>query len=135
MPAGLASGPQSPLTAARLAALGVSASTKAFTVTGTTFANGEVGVINSDGTVTRGQPNSTEALAQIEVIAIGSGRYAGPGSLVPGFSGLTPGVLQYLAVNGGRTETPPTSGYSVILGRAWSATQLYFNPREPFNLG
>jgi len=110
---------------------------------GSAFALGEVGYIHTDGTVRRGTPAGTEAQAQIAVVCLvaagvadaASGLFGFGGCLVTGLSGLTPGALYYLAAAGAITATAPGSGYSVIVGRAVSATSLHFFPRDPFNLG
>lgn len=110
---------------------------------GSAFALGNVGYLHTDGTVRLGSPSGTEAQAQIAVVCLAaagvadaaSGLFGFGGCLVTGLSGLTPPALYYLAASGGITATPPASGYSVIIGRAISATSLHFSPRDPFNLG
>ena len=110
---------------------------------GSAFALGEVGYVHTDGTVRRGTPAGTEAQAQIAVICMVAagvangavGLFGFGGCLVTGLSGLTPAALYYLAAAGAITATAPASGYSVIVGRAVSATVLHFFPRDPFNLG
>lgn len=43
----------------------------------------------------------------------------------------TPNKLLYLAANGAMTQTRPTSGPITILGIAYSATTICFNPQPP----
>ena len=110
---------------------------------GNAFALGEVGYSHTDGTVRRGTPAGTEAEAQIAVVCLvaagvangASGLFGLGACIVTGLSALTPAALYYLAAAGAITATAPGSGYSVIIGRAVSATVLNFFPRDPFNLG
>jgi len=110
---------------------------------GSAFALGQVGYIHTDGTVRRSTPAGTEAEAQIAVVCLvaagvangASGLFGLGACIVTGLSALTPGALYYLAAAGAITATAPASGYSVIVGRAVSATVLNFFPRDPFNLG
>ena len=124
------------------AGLGVFAS---LTVSGgSAFAYGEVGYIHTDGSVRRGQSDGTEAEAQIEVICVQSGGVAdgatglfrvAPGP-VTGLSGGTAGSLAYLSATAGAlTTTPPSTGYSTIVGRWRTSTELIFRPRDSINLG
>lgn len=58
------------------------------------------------------------------------------GGIVPGYSGLTPGMLYFSGSDAQPTLTPPTPGVSAIavvqaLGVAIDATSIRFNPLLP----
>lgn len=47
------------------------------------------------------------------------------------YTGLTPGTIQYVGINGGLTETPPVSpDVSQQVGEALNTTTLVFNPAQ-----
>lgn len=56
----------------------------------------------------------------------------GPGQIVPGLAGLTPGATYYLDTTGGQiTAAPPATTLNGVqeVGQALSATELMFSPR------
>jgi hypothetical protein len=58
-----------------------------------------------------------------------------PGSVITGLAALTPGALYFLHTTGGAiTLAVPGSGWSQIVGRAATATELVFFPRPGENL-
>lgn len=48
---------------------------------------------------------------------------------------FTPGAILYLGSDGTIVETEPAWGYSVRLGRAWTATEISFFPQSPVYIG
>ncbi len=61
-----------------------------------------------------------------------SGPFYGPGSIITGLAGLTPGARYYLGASGGITITPPSADGLVVqeVGVAISTSRLLFNPKE-----
>ncbi len=45
------------------------------------------------------------------------------------------GSMVFLSTNGQLTQTPPTDGFRIILGRPVTATTLFVDISEPINLG
>lgn len=97
-------------------------------------ANGHVDLAKADAAAT-----SIAALGVVEatsIAAAGTGAImVRPGTVITGFSGLTPGGSVYLstATAGAVTQTGPTGTTGQvyrIIGKALDATTLYFNPQE-----
>lgn len=60
-----------------------------------------------------------------------------PGNVISGLSGMTPGLDVYLDTTGGSwTHTPPSTSGNLVqkLGKAVSATQMFFNPQPGVTL-
>lgn len=71
------------------------------------------------------------------ILTAADGVIYGPGSLLSGLSGLTPGSSYYLSTAAGTiTDTPPSSDGNLVqyVGRAVSATELFFNPQPGVTL-
>lgn len=43
----------------------------------------------------------------------------------------TPGLPIYVGNNGVLTQTPPTTGFRLIIAVAYNATTIFINPKEP----
>lgn len=66
------------------------------------------------------------------ILSAAAGSMIGPGRVIPGLSGLTPGATYYLDTTGGAiTDTPPSASGNLVqeVGLAVSATELLFNPK------
>lgn len=64
------------------------------------------------------------------IASAATGPFYGPGSIITGLSGLTPGSRYYLGAAGAITATIPSAGVLQEVGVAISATRLLFNPKE-----
>lgn len=69
--------------------------------------------------------DSVQAGATAEVHLLGK---------VNGFSGLDPGTAYFVGAGGVLTSTPPTTGVSQVIGRAYSPTELIVQPSDPILL-
>lgn len=104
---------------------------------GETFVYGEIGYIDvGTGLVYKAQSDGTAAEAEASVMCVeasgilssASGLFT-PCGFVPGLSGGTTGALAYLSTTAGASTTSvPSTNYSKIIGRWFSATLLYFQP-------
>ena len=83
--------------------------------------------------------NATDATKPVNgwapagIASAASGTIQGPGTLITGLSGLTPGVPYYLSTTGGGLiATPPSSSGNLVqhVGVALSATALFFYPQQ-----
>lgn len=139
MPAGLAPGPQSPLTAARLSALGVIPTVQTLTVSGGAgFVRGEIGYIHTDGTVRKAINSGTEAQAYARVICVStsiadgaSGLFLCACGIVTGLSGGTAGALGFVGSTAGVIGSSAGT-WSKIVGYWLSSTVFVFDPCPAF---
>jgi hypothetical protein len=109
---------------------------------GATIAAAKAAYLKTDGTVAAAQADAAATATSLllfsaaSVADAASGQfYFAPGSVVPGFSGLTVGAEYFLsALTAGNivTSAPSSAGqFYVSVGRALSATELLFNPQLP----
>lgn len=110
----------------------------AYTVTaGEALSYGDICYIKAaDGKAYKAKSNGTAAEAEAQIICRESagilinvsGLFAALGGL-SALSGGTAGSIAYLSTTyGASTTTPPTTGYSKIIGRWLSSTFLHFQP-------
>lgn len=81
------------------------------------------------------KPCDGYAPAAISSAAIGA--VVAPGRVIAGLSGLTPGADYFLDTTGGAiTATPPSTSGNLVqkVGKAVSATKLFFNPQPGITL-
>ena len=87
--------------------------------------------------------SATAEGSEVDFVAMTAGAAAAvigcamPGQVVRGFSGLTPGAAYFLSTTAGAiTETPPSTAGNVVqcVGKALSATELYFFPQPPITV-
>ena len=117
--------------------LGSKGLTETYTAaTGNTFAQGEVGYLNSSGEMLKTDASALGTCDGILGMATAAISAGSPGAfmllgLVTGLSGLTPGAVYYLSETAGAiTATKPVSASAGVrkIGQAISATTLLFNP-------
>lgn len=74
-----------------------------------------------------------DCFAPAAIASAASGEVKMPGTVISGLSGLTAGADYWLSETGGLiTTVPPSTAGNLVqrIGKALSATQLFFNPRE-----
>lgn len=97
--------------------------------------------VTSDGVLLAADYNLSADEAEACVIVLADVSVGGTGSFL--LHGLvenaewtwTPGAILWLSEDGTMTETKPMAGYAVRLGRAWTATEVDFNPQPPEYMG
>lgn len=97
---------------------------------------------NSSGARVR-LANATAEGSEVDFVAASAGAASSsincimPGQIIRGFSGLTPGAPYFLSTTGGAiTATPPAAAGNVVqcVGKALSATELWFSPQPPITV-
>lgn len=92
--------------------------------------SGKFKLAQSDGTAAEAEASALVLSASLSTD--GSGYFHAHGFITDSSWSFTPGAVLWLdAAAGGITETEPVSGYGTRLGKAWTATKIFFNPLAP----